>query len=466
MDRAVSYLPPQTDAFLDTSTRALRQSPLRLLLQDAGVLLKMLPYAPWIFLPLQTSNPDAELYPSGDSPKEMALQALLLLYEVALLIMFIPALVILPGSVFLILAGVSTAIVYLIAWPMDGSSITRSRMDGTTRATAEQHRDERWLFVNGCATGHGGLQANVDRISHTFGRAVIGVQNKTYGLVADVLECLIQRVFAYKTTDVRVAYEQVKAVLCDPTVSKVVLIGHSQGGIIISLVVDQLFDQLPSSTMSKLEIYTFGSAASHFSNPPISPKPARSAMKQERVIPYIEHYANEYDMVPRWGVLYSTREILSNRYAGSVFVRMGASGHLFNQHYMDAIFPSQQPESDSLEDMPLLADSFLDKFVDVDVEVVSRRHTLVAEQLGVVRGDTGLQFGDGGILPDANDGLVNGARKGTNPLLIFGRTNSGRLVTGDARGMTVRELSRLWRYQGGRSPDDLVMGEHSSPNSP
>lgn len=43
-------------------------------------------------------------------------------------------------------------------------------------------------------------------------------------------------------------------------------------------------------------------------------------------------------MVPRWGVLHCIQDILNNRYTGSVFVRMGASGHVFVQHYMDLMF--------------------------------------------------------------------------------------------------------------------------------
>ena len=49
----------------------------------------------------------------------------------------------------------------------------------------------------------------------------------SYGLVADLIECLIQRCFSYRTMDVRVTYDYVKACLIDPTVTKVVLIGVS-----------------------------------------------------------------------------------------------------------------------------------------------------------------------------------------------------------------------------------------------
>lgn len=170
----------------------------------------------------------------------------------------------------------------------------------------------------------------------------------SYGIFADLAVCLIQRAISYHDLGTRLTYSYLKAILVDPTVTKVVLIGHSQGGIIISQAIDNLLAQLPASTMSKLEVYTFGSAASHFSNPSVSllsnassaHQPGEqsslkisqsevgptSANQAKQVIPHMEHYANEYDMVPRWGVLHSVQDVLDVRYAGSVFVRMGASG--------------------------------------------------------------------------------------------------------------------------------------------
>lgn len=168
----------------------------------------------------------------------------------------------------------------------------------------------------------------------------------SYGILADLGMCLIQRAVLYHDCGSRLTYAYVKAMLVDPTVTKVVLIGHSQGGIIVSQVIDDLLAQLPTRTMSKLEVYTFGSAASHFSNPSLPPrsepfnqrgeqpslKTSRSkidlpdASRGNHVIPHMEHYANEYDLVPRWGVLHSVQDVLDTRYAGSIFVRTGASG--------------------------------------------------------------------------------------------------------------------------------------------
>ena len=157
--------------------------------------------------------------------------------------------------------------------------------------------------------------------------------------------CLIQRAISYHDLGSRKTYDHVKALLVDPTVTKVVLIGHSQGGILVSQAIDDLLSQVPIRTMSKLEVYTFGSAASHFSNPSLTLRPNADEISEQTslklsnskvhlananqsnyVIPHMEHYANELDLVPRWGVLHSVNDVLQTRYAGSVFIRMGASG--------------------------------------------------------------------------------------------------------------------------------------------
>lgn len=269
--------------------------------------------------------------------------------------------------------------------------------------------------------------------------------------------------------DVRVTYSYVKATLLDPTVNKVVIIAHSQGGIIISLVLDQLFTEMPANAMSKLEIYTFGSAASHFSNPLVSPSseteissvppsPAKVHFDRPRqpkhVISHIEHYANEKDMVPRWGVLHCVQSVLNNRYAGSVFVRMGGSGHMFNQHYMDPMFPLEESETLSRDD------SFLERVVIVDEKLATKRETVGVSNMELLQKASGLEFGNGQVVGGISSvgngtdtgGVDGGSSINVDTFMTFARTDTGRLLAQEARGKTVRELSRLWRYQGGRSP--------------
>lgn len=111
------------------------------------------------------------------------------------------------------------------------------------------------------------LKSNINRLALTFKRPVIGVHNQTFGIIFDVIECLIQRNFDLATRDVREAYKIVKEKLYNPKYSKVIFILHSQGGIEGGLVLDWLIQEIPQDLLAKLEVYTFGNAANHFNNP-------------------------------------------------------------------------------------------------------------------------------------------------------------------------------------------------------
>ncbi|KAL8950362.1 MAG: hypothetical protein Q9222_003596 [Ikaeria aurantiellina] len=312
--------------------------------------------------------------------------------------------------------------------PLDGPRIVQSTAGCQPEMQASQHHDERWIFINGCVVGHPILRQNIDRLSKVFGRKVTGIHNRTHGTFGDLLDCLLQRCLDYKSSGVRASYRHVKAVLLDPDVKKVVLIGHSQGGIILSLIIDQLFAELPVDCMSKIEVYTFGSAASHFSNPLLSAstnsshtKTLDEDLKEEHppshVISHIEHYANEYDLVCRWGTLHCTESDLTNRYAGSVFVRIGATGHMLNQHYLDFMFPIPG------ETAPANAEDFLDSITITDHALALKRvdATIIAAR--------GFQNGESSV-----------------------ETSRYRVARDTHKHQIVKDVSRLWRYQKGQSP--------------
>ncbi|KAI1346712.1 hypothetical protein F5Y01DRAFT_264753 [Xylaria sp. FL0043] len=130
-----------------------------------------------------------------------------------------------------------------------------------------EHQHEQWVFMNGVAVGEAWLKSNINRLALTFKRPILGVHNRTTGIIFDVVECLIQRNFGYATSDVRLAYKILKEKLYNPQYSKVVFILHSQGGVEGGLVLDWLIQELPQDLLAKLEVYTFGNAANHFNNP-------------------------------------------------------------------------------------------------------------------------------------------------------------------------------------------------------
>lgn len=150
----IKYIPPQMDVLASTTTQASRENPLRLLLRDAGVLSTLLQYLPWLVIPFRTSDKSCELYVGPSSARDLLLQGWLSILEITFLVAAIPVTMILPGMLSVAIATVCCAVVYLLSWPMRGSRIAYSIMDDDTIASADQHGSERWLFVNGCATGY------------------------------------------------------------------------------------------------------------------------------------------------------------------------------------------------------------------------------------------------------------------------------------------------------------------------
>lgn len=324
-----------------------------------------------------------------------------------------------------------------------------------------------------------GFKENCDRIARTFGRPITGLYNPTLALIGDIVECIIQRSFSYNTYCTRYAYDYLKARLEDPKIRKVVLISHSQGGIIASMALDLLFEDMPVENIAKIEVYTFGCAASHFNNP-LRAIDSSSHTARARVIPYMEHYANSDDPVTRWGVLYNVCIAPDNTFMGKVFVRRHASGHLLNQHYLSNIFPLPGEEADLGN-----GSSFLDEIVDVHEQLTRRRECSARRNLSSFYRSTSSY----GSFPEVeNPELMDDVtitqldkKAGLDALhfVVVGNKVSGgreadkdpgaKNVSRKTAGRTVRELSRLWRYMGGMDPDRQELssvedGKHEGKN--
>ncbi|PWN42383.1 hypothetical protein IE81DRAFT_341436 [Ceraceosorus guamensis] len=227
---------------------------------------------------------------------------------------------------------------------------------------------ERWFFVNGVATSPTGNRKVCDKLYKIFKRPVYGISNRSNGVLFDLIECLLQRDLRWPTRDERVGYNALATWLGNENIKRIVLIGHSQGGILCSNWADQLLSDFDRDTLSKLEIYTFAAAANHFPNP---------LQGDTGAFGHLEHFANEGDMVARIGVLafrseqadrlprdgkaryslssafralFATRvaasrikgnkhkgepeKKIATRFAGKLFVRKNRTGHLMAAHYL------------------------------------------------------------------------------------------------------------------------------------
>ncbi|TRX90579.1 hypothetical protein FHL15_008552 [Xylaria flabelliformis] len=222
---------------------------------------------PWIIWPLRPCDGGDfdELSSTADNIWCISIHIVLFILQLMFLIT-LPIAFLLPVYLFIAALGVFFLINWLLCLCLNGKTITYESDPKYAPALLE-HQHEQWIFLNGVAVGEAWLKSNINRLALTFKRPVLGIHNRTTGIIFDVLECLIQRNFGYATSDVRLAYKILKEKLYNPQYSKVVFILHSQGGIEGGLVLDWLLQELPQNLLAKLEVYTFGNAANHFNNP-------------------------------------------------------------------------------------------------------------------------------------------------------------------------------------------------------
>lgn len=170
---------------------------------------------------------------------------------------------------------------------------------------------ERWFFINGICTDLTVFRLNCTYLSQIFGTQITGMWNPTRGITIDLIECVAGRTF-----DRNENFTQTYGTLIESSLQsghKVKLIGHSQGGIIVSNIVRYLAEK--RKNFSNLEVFTFAAASDGE-----QPQPGL----------YQEHFGNEEDFVHRIG-------LGAPEYKPSIlWRRAGGKGHLLNIHYLNA----------------------------------------------------------------------------------------------------------------------------------
>lgn len=180
--------------------------------------------------------------------------------------------------------------------------------------TEDVTEDEQiWYFLNGITTDQAVLRLNGRALAELFRRRIYLMHNPSDGFVLDLLESAFGR-----TMQLVSDLDNSVARLLEHALEKhrkVVLIAHSQGGIIASGAINNLTARLigsRSQLLNKLEVYTFASAATGFNLPQ----------------GYAEHFYHTRDYVARIGVAAN-----ATNFSGRLF-QYDASGHLFNAHYL------------------------------------------------------------------------------------------------------------------------------------
>ena len=194
--------------------------------------------------------------------------------------------------------------------------------------------NEKWFFVNGIATDPTMLQMNGAYLYELFGRPIELINNPTDGVFVDLIESVFGRTFDFTSTPALYTKVRVENALASDAYDRVVLLAHSQGAIVASNVVRDLVQAYQQhgrkSDLEKLEVYTFGSAADEID------ADTELSRKCNRLVPYIEHYANTGDVIAQIGVLQKNNPANQKEMDGRIYT-VDQSGHLFNAHYLSNI---------------------------------------------------------------------------------------------------------------------------------
>ncbi len=231
--------------------------------------------------------------------------------------------------------------------------------------------DESWFLINGIMTNDSLAQLNAAYISYLFHRPVTLVQNSTNSFSIDMLQCVIGKEWALTTEPAVKAFPVIYDALKSRHKRKVVIIAHSQGTIIMATILRLLYslierkepigteelakedyappeiilpddldfdprdyEKLSEDELAKLEIYNFATCANimEYAN----------FEDEEKPVPWIEHFGNEYDIVARLGMQAPNPDRWGIKIVGPRYVNPGAWGHFLNAHYLFGIEDAQK----------------------------------------------------------------------------------------------------------------------------
>lgn len=175
----VDFIPSQLDTNSASTPLPFRGSPVQLLLADLWLVLRLLRFVLHIFTPIGTRSKYGELYlKDPGNIRDLTLHVVLSVVGIVWLLAFIPVFLLFPGFIFCIFNVAFTVVVWLLCRILNyGPRTYKSTFE--LGETVQLYPDERWLFINGVDCGTHWLKQNINMISETFKRPVLGIHNRS-----------------------------------------------------------------------------------------------------------------------------------------------------------------------------------------------------------------------------------------------------------------------------------------------
>jgi pimeloyl-ACP methyl ester carboxylesterase len=213
---------------------------------------------------------------------------------------------------------------------------------------------EAWFFVNGVATNEKVAKWNGKRLRDLFNRPITVLFNPTNGLGMDLAECIFDRTLEWTTEPAKYVRKNLAKALKDKEKEKVIVIAHSQGGIIVAAALEKLAKKY-KQYFHKLEIYTFACPADEMA----TMTECFGNFCRRTSKPYLEHFINKQDLVAKLGALRAencwqpptwsskllnlgiprllvnseSEDFFNVKIDGDIYVN-DRKGHLLNAHYL------------------------------------------------------------------------------------------------------------------------------------
>ncbi|KAK3991511.1 hypothetical protein QBC44DRAFT_286720 [Cladorrhinum sp. PSN332] len=324
---AMTYIPPLCDGACGTVPRS-QQSMLSLMRQEMMGMVKMMPNMCWARLTQRKHMSWADM-------GHMMMHTMLTCMEMAVMAMAVPMWMMLPGAMFAMWMGCCAMMVMAMCWMLNGKEqmhMCNPESSSENWMMGQDMENEKWMFMGGMGVSsrHCHMET-LPMLCRMFGRPMMCVCMPTWGMPLDMVCMMLQRCMMMPSQVRRNLYAQMRTALLDDNMNRCVIMCHNDSCVLVSQAVSQLYCDLPSEKMRKLEIYTFGSAASEFMLPagesmmessPMHPNNGSDLhmMDNERKGVHVEHFAMVNDPFAQMGVLQSVRQNMNGRYCGGVFV--------------------------------------------------------------------------------------------------------------------------------------------------
>lgn len=187
---AITFYPSQAGGPTGKLPIAYTGHPMHLLWSDLCLIWRQKGRVGGILLPIRPFKLDEfdELYLSSKNVLAIVVHAFLVVAQLSFLLSLFTAFWVPVGAFAIYVTGFLTFNWAICRIFLNGGENSLESTVGMKEGTESK---DYWIYLNGVSVGSSWLQANVDRLSHTFGRRIVGVLNPTDGIIFDLIQCMV-----------------------------------------------------------------------------------------------------------------------------------------------------------------------------------------------------------------------------------------------------------------------------------